>query len=168
MMSEEKTQNIELREPVGEDGMSVNRLVSECPPLDGNSVYCNLLQASHFAGTSVAAEMQGDLVGFISGYIVPGRPDTLFVWQVAVHEKARGQGLAQRMIEAILARPQCRDVKFIETTITENNAASWGLFESIARRAGADLVRSPMFERMRHFNDQHDTEILARIGPIHQ
>src|SRR5690606_15070663 len=53
------------------DGSDVYKLISCCQPLDTNSMYCNLMQCSHFAQTVVAAEMNGELVGFISGYRLP-------------------------------------------------------------------------------------------------
>ena len=155
-----------LRQPVTEDGMPVFELVKQCPPLDVNSAYCNLLQTTHFAKTSVAADLDGELVGFVSGYKLPDRDDTLFIWQVAVSEKARGQGLASQMIEHILARPHCQGVSFIETTITESNQASWALFESLAKRHQTTLNRSTMFDCDQHFNGEHDSEWLARIGPL--
>lgn len=68
------TTAITLRTPVKDDGYRLHQLVAECPPLDPNSIYCNLLQCSHFAETGVAAEKEGDLVGFISGYIPPNSP----------------------------------------------------------------------------------------------
>ncbi|NVK37781.1 MAG: diaminobutyrate acetyltransferase [Gammaproteobacteria bacterium] len=157
---------IELQIPTAEDGMSVYELVQACPPLDNNSAYCNLLQCSHFADTSVAAVLEGQLVGFISGYILPGKPDTLFIWQVAVSDKARGQGLASKMIQHILQRANCQQVQFIETTITESNAASWALFESAAKKLDAQLTRSVMFDQQQHFKGQHDSEWLVRIGPF--
>ena len=72
-------EDIALRSPVLGDGMAVFRLVENCPPLDMNSSYCNLLQCSHFADTSVVAQMNGALLGFIAGvtgigggvYLVP-------------------------------------------------------------------------------------------------
>jgi len=162
---------IELQIPTAEDGMSVYELVQNCPPLDTNSAYCNLLQCSHFADTSVAAVLYGDdgqgqLVGFISGYILPGKPDTLFIWQVAVSDKARGQGLASKMIQHILQRPNCAQISFIETTITESNGASWALFERAAQSLNTELNRSVMFEKQTHFKGEHDTEMLVRIGPF--
>merc|ERR1711964_4784 len=81
------------------------------------------------AETGVAAEKEGDLVGFISGYIPPQQPETVFVWQVAVHEKGRGQGLAKRMLKEIVGRDACSNVTHLETTITEDNEASWALFK---------------------------------------
>ncbi|GAB3277852.1 diaminobutyrate acetyltransferase [Parahaliea aestuarii] len=160
------TAEITLRVPVREDGNAVHQLIGCCPPLDTNSMYCNLLQCAHFADTSVAALMDGELVGFISGYIIPGRDDTLFIWQVAVGEKARGQGLAGKMLAHIVERQHCADVRFMETTITEDNAASWALFSRFAERREAEMSRSVMFDRERHFGGEHASELLVRIGPF--
>ncbi|ONF44371.1 diaminobutyrate acetyltransferase [Marinobacter lutaoensis] len=160
------TTAITLRQPTKDDGFRLHQLVAECPPLDPNSIYCNLLQCSHFADTAVAAEKDGELVGFISGYRLPKQPETLFVWQVAVHEKGRGQGLAKRMLKEIVGRESCREVTHLETTITGDNAASWALFRSFARDLGAELSYHEHFERARHFGGQHDSEFLLRIGPF--
>jgi len=162
------SENILLRPPTLEDGMAVHQLIGNCPPLDTNSSYCNLLQCSHFATTSVVAELNGEIVGFISGYIIPDRTDTLFVWQVAVAEQARGLGLASRMLSNITGRPHCKSVRFLETTITEDNAASWALFRSAAQKFSTGLHPSPWMDCQAHFDGQHDSETLVRIGPITQ
>ena len=155
-----------LRKPVPEDGMSVFRLVASCPPLDPNSAYCNLLQCSHFANTSVAAIDAEGLVGFISAYVIPERIDTLFVWQVAVAETARGQGLAKNMLWHILARQECDEIKHIETTITQSNEASRNLFRSLAKDLNTEIEETVMFDRNTHFTDEHDTEFLIRLPSI--
>lgn len=159
-----------LRPPTPNDGASVFRLIGRCPPLDTNSMYCNLLQCTHFAGTSVAAvqtvNTNEELVGFISAYLIPEREDTLFIWQVAVDERARGIGLAGNMLKHILDRPQCNQITYLETTITESNKASWALFESLANKLGTTLEKSVMFDSDKHLAGEHDTEFLARIGPF--
>ncbi len=155
-----------LRRPSDLDGPGLHDLVAACPPLDPNSRYCNLLQVSHFAETAVVAEMDGQLVGSITGYLKPGEPETLFIWQVAVHEKARGQGLATRMMEDIVARPVCRQVRFMETTIDPDNAASWRAFEKFADARGAASEQTLLFSRERHFDGHHGDEVLLRIGPF--
>ena len=157
---------ITFRRPEAEDGSALYALIRACPPLDENSMYCNLLQCTHFSATSVVAERDRQLVGAISGYLVPGREDTLFIWQVAVSESARGQGLGGRMISDILARPECSGVRYLETTVTASNEASWALFKGFARRADAPLEDTELFESKRHFIGEKPTEILARIGPL--
>ncbi|WDR02628.1 diaminobutyrate acetyltransferase [Devosia algicola] len=110
--------------------------------------------------------LDGEVVGWISGYIPPDHIDTLFVWQVCVSEKARGRGLARRLITAVLARNVCADVTRIQSTITKDNGASWALFGSIAERLDTDLTRKAHFRRDDHFDGQHDTEFLVTIGPF--
>ncbi len=157
---------IEFRKPQAGDGPAVSQLVAACAPLDENSAYCNLLQCSDFADTCVIAEREGALLGWISAYRNPAEADCLFVWQVAVAPAGRGQGLAGRMLDEIVARPAAAGCTALTTTITEDNEASWALFEAFARRHGAHLERSPRFERERHFAGAHDTEWEARIAPL--
>ncbi len=160
------TAAITLRRPVKEDGFRLHQLVAQCPPLDTNSAYCNLLQCTHFSATCVAAEQDGRLLGFVSGYIPPEQADTLFVWQVAVHEQGRGQGLAKRMLKDLISRDACTRVTHLETTITADNDASWALFRSLARDLGAQLCHHEHFLKEAHFGGQHDSESLVRIGPF--
>lgn len=161
------SEKIMFTKPSAVDGMAVNQLVASCPPLDTNSVYCNLLQASHFSDTSVAARFEGgEMIGFVSGYVVPKQLDTLFVWQVAVSEKARGQGLAKRMVSSLLERSSCSGVRYLETSITASNEGSWALFRRLADQLNAPLEESVMFDKQDHFKGRHDTEYLVRIGPF--
>lgn len=161
-----KADEITLRPPQDTDGLALHRLIAASPPLDPNSMYCNLLQCVDFADTAVAAERDGELVGFISGYIPPRRPDTLFVWQVVVARSARGLGLGKRMLQHLLTRLTPQGIRYLDTTITEDNAASWALFKAVARDRGAAYTRTVRFDRGQHFGDCHDTEFLLRIGPF--
>lgn len=168
-----KDNHLDLRfaPPVSEDGLAVNRLIAACPPLDTNSVYCNLLQCHHFAGTSVKVEAPGgdsgdELVGFTSGYRIPGRETYLFVWQVAVSERARGHGLGMRMIRHLLERTECRDITTIETTITPDNKASWRLFEKLADALDCELNSKVLFGGDSHFGGGHKDEVLVTVGPF--
>lgn len=152
-----------LRKPRRDDGAAIWSLIRACAPLDENSMYCNLIQCDHFAETCIVAEMDGEVVGWVSGYIVPNDPQTLFIWQVAVSETARGQGLGRRMLNGLLARGVCASVRQIQTTITHDNAASWALFAGFAARADGDLASAPHFDRDAHFDGQHSTEHMVTI-----
>ncbi len=160
------TSELILRKPTAHDGIRVNDLVADSPPLDTNSIYCNLLQSTHFADTSIAAELDGELVGFVSGYQPPGKAETLFIWQLVVSSKARGRGLAKKMVEALLNRPSLSHLRYIETTIGPDNEASWGVFRSLAKKWQANTDEKVMFESQAHFRGKHDDEILFTIGPI--
>lgn len=154
---------ITFRKPRREDGAAVWDLVRACKPLDENSMYCNLIQCDHFADTCIIAERDGAVVGWISGYIVPNAPDTLFVWQVAVSADARGQGLGRRMLSGLLSRSETSRVRRLQTTITCDNAASWALFAGFATREGGAIDSAPHFEREAHFADLHKTEHMVTI-----
>lgn len=156
----------QLRGPVASDGPAVTRLIASCPPLDPNSAYCNLLQCTHFAGTCIIAERGGEIGGWVSGYRPPSEPESLFIWQVAVAPEARGRRLAGHMIEALLKRPSAAGVTHLITTVTNDNHASWALFEGLARRWNTALTKSALFQRDTHFAGAHATEWLARIGPL--
>ena len=158
---------VKLRQPTDGDGHALNQLVARCQPLDTNSVYCNLLQCTDFADTAIAAEnADGNLVGFISGYRPPARPDTLFVWQVAVDSSMRGQGLALRMLLALIERVAAQGVRFIETTITPNNAASQALFLKAFNQLRISHSTSVLFSSQKHFAGQSEDEVLYRAGPL--
>jgi len=152
--------------PDAQDGPRVTRLIASSPPLDTNSAYCNLLQCTDFRETCIIAERGGELIGWISAYRPPAAPDRLFIWQVAVHSSARGEGLALKMLEALVARPSAAGATMLTTTITQDNQASWRLFEAFARRHGASLTKSPRFEREMHFAGAHATEWQACIAPL--
>ncbi len=159
---------IEYRHPRDEHGTAVYSLIQQCPPLDQNSRYCNLLQCTHFSDTSMAAFDGDRLVGFVSGYVLPKKPDSLFIWQVAVLDDVRGKGVAIAMILALLKRPACDQVQFIETTITMQNQPSWNMFEKLAKTLNTCSDSKPHFFKDTHFSGHHDTEMLLRIGPFGQ
>ncbi len=152
-----------FRTPERGDGAAIWQLIRDCGPLDDNSMYCNLLQCDHFAETCVVAELDGEIVGWVSGYIVPGEPDTLFVWQVAVSAAARGRGVGKRMLGELLKRDVCRQMRRLKTTITRDNRASWALFGAFAEAVEGGLQREAYFKRDEHFEGRHDTEHLVTI-----
>ncbi|MDS1136604.1 diaminobutyrate acetyltransferase [Nitratireductor indicus] len=164
-LAREQTHDFVLRPPSAQDGAQVWRLIGACKPLDENSLYCNLLQCDHFSDTCVAAERteDGALIGWISAYLVPDEPDTLFVWQVAVHRDAQGTGLGKKLLAELLERDACANVARLKTTITADNKASWGLFSSFARSRGGALSHEPHFRSDAHFDGKHETEHMVTI-----
>lgn len=160
-----ETQTPNIRKPAVDDGFPIYQLIKRCPPLDLNSAYLYLLQTTHFADTCVLAELDGQVSGFLSGYIKPGTEDTFFLWQVAVGDELRGQGMARQLMDAVLAGEACKGVRYLETTITPDNQASWGLFRAFARDRKAELNNQVMFTSEQLGGD-HEPEMLVRIGPF--
>lgn len=153
----------ELREPAVDDGTAMWRIAKDSRTLDLNSPYAYVLWARDFAATSVIATVAGNPAGFLTAYVRPADPATLMVWQVAVDAGYRGRRLAARMLEHVVAAtPRCTH---LETTITEDNAASIALFTSFARARGARVDRTPLFAG-ELLGAGHATEHLFRIGPV--
>lgn len=150
--------------PQALDGPRVSALIKDCPPLDANSAYCNLLQCTHFADSCMVAERQDQLAGWLSGYRLPSAPEQFFVWQIAIHPSSRGTGLASRMLAEMLERDAMAGVDTLLASITERNTASWQLFSAFARRHGAEMTRHPMFDAQAHFAGRHETEHLVAIA----
>lgn len=152
-----------IRKPTAADGAEIWKLVRACKPLDENSMYCNLLQSDHFSDTCCLVELAQETVGWVSAYVMPNEPDTLFVWQVAVSEKARGRGLGALMLQSILQRPQCAAVTRLQTTITAENEASWALFRRFATFQDSQMEIQPYYTQALHFQERHKTENLVTI-----
>lgn len=155
-----------FRNPTANDAVAVNDLVASCPPLDRNSLYCNLLQCTHFANTCILAERDGRIEGWISGYRLTDDPDAMFVWQVAVHEDARGQGLGVAMLDALWEQPAVFDAMRLVTTVTPSNIKSRRMFAEFARQRGGDVEIGPGFESDRHLGGAQESEELLSIGPL--
>jgi L-2,4-diaminobutyric acid acetyltransferase len=155
------TLNIALRHPSLDDGMAVFDLVNDCKPLDLNSRYLYLLQCSHFANQCVLGTANGNLAAWVSTYVLPEKQDTLFIWQVAVSKEFRYLGLGKRLIQWIVA--QQVGIRKIQSSITLNNTASWGLFNSLAQDWDSSLSSQVWLKQNDHFDGHHHTEILVEI-----
>ena len=155
-----------LRSPERSDAYDVHGLIQQCPPLDLNSIYTYLLLSEHFADTCLVALRAGQLDGFVSAYLPPKTPEVLFVWQVAVHERARGLGLGGYLLRSLLARPAAKQVRYVETTVGPDNASSRKMFQSLARHLNVPVHESLLFDRSLFGPSAHEDERLIRIGPF--
>ncbi|HET7305607.1 MAG TPA: diaminobutyrate acetyltransferase [Segeticoccus sp.] len=153
-----------LRPPAVDDGAGMWRVARDSVRLDLNPPYAYLLWARDFSETSVVADVEGEVAGFVTGFRRPNSPGTLMVWQVAVDEQLRGRGMASRLLDHLVRRT---NADTLETTITEDNPASNGLFDGLARRHGAEHTVDPLFQED-HFPDEDPwkPEFLHRIAPL--
>ncbi len=154
---------IDLRSPTLSDGAAMWRLTRDTGVLDLNSSYQYLLWCRDFSTTSVVAvNADEEVLGFITAFLRPEDTSTLMVWQVGVDDAARGQGLAGRMLDYLVTTTGAQT---LETTVTDDNAASNRLFASLAQRHAAAHDITPLFTP-ELYPDGHDTEYLHRIGPL--
>ncbi|HIS29672.1 MAG TPA: diaminobutyrate acetyltransferase [Candidatus Avamphibacillus intestinigallinarum] len=165
----ETDQNLGIfRKPTLEDGAQVWELVKSTGVLDLNSSYQYLMWCQYFSDTSVVVEQNGKIVGFISGFTNPKQTNTLFVWQVAVHESQRGKGLATKMLHYILDQDACKTINYVEATISPSNIPSQKLFQGLARDLNTDIKVSDCFKASDFPETGHEDEDSHLIGPFNQ
>lgn len=143
-------------------------LVKNTNVLDVNSAYSYLMWGKYFSKTSIIAEVENELVGFISGFIQPSAPDTLFVWQVAVDESQRGKGLATKLLKKLLHQLENDNIRYVEATVTPSNLASANLFKGLANKLNTQCEISTCFSSTQFPDSSHEDELTYRIGPISQ
>ena len=160
-------QDIVFRHPAADDGRQLWEITKASGSLDLNSVYHYLIMCRHFGRTSLVAERQGRVVGFVTAYIPPASADTIFVWQVAVDASERGRGLGVQLLTRVFENARACGVKNLDATITPSNKASIGLFTAAARALKARFVFEEEFFSAADFGKTtHEAEVLFHIGPI--
>ena len=166
-MQTPETTRVSFRTPTLLDASEIWRLTAESGVLDLNSRYSYLLWCRDFSETCVLACRDAQVVGFVTAYRPPPRPASVFVWQIAVAEEARGQGIAADLLHALLSLPACRDAAFLEATVTPSNNASRRLFQSFAESQNAAChIERGFTVAMFGGEDDHEQEDLFRIGPL--
>lgn len=134
---------LDYREPRLDDGARIHRMVLEAGTLDVNSAYLYFLLSDHFRDTCVIAESDSVPCGFLTACRLPRAPDTLFIWQVAVHPDWRGKGIASGLLDALSQRAWFEDIRRIELTISPDNTASQALFKRFAVRLARPITVLP-------------------------
>lgn len=168
-MAREKDGAVVLREPQASDGAAVWELVRRAGGLDVNSAYCYMMVCDYFKETCVVAEREKRIVGFVSAFRPPERPDDLFVWQIAVHPSQRGQGIATALLEELIRRQGRRrsGAWYMEATVAPSNAASRALFGKMAERYGTACEETAGYPgEWFPAETPHEEERRLRIGPF--
>lgn len=142
------------------------RIVKESKVLDVNSPYSYLMWSKYFSNTSIIATNNDKVIGFVSGFLQPETPDTLFVWQVAVDLDFRGHGLATKLIEQLLLKLQGENVSYLEATVTPTNIPSSNLFKGIAKKQQTNCTIYECFSEDQFPGTDHEAELTYRVGPF--
>ncbi|UFU05315.1 diaminobutyrate acetyltransferase [Ruania halotolerans] len=155
--------DLSIRGTTVADGRAMWELARECG-LDLNTSYAYLILAGDFSSSCRLALLGTEPVGYVLGYRPQDRPDHLFVWQVGVSARARGRGVAGRMLHDLLDTNP--DVTALEATVEESNDASRALFTAVARSRGGELTWSEGL-RAEDFPDDHPGEPRLEISGLH-
>ncbi|MBM7571192.1 diaminobutyrate acetyltransferase [Aquibacillus albus] len=159
------TETVSFELPTLEDGSAMWELVNNST-LDQNSAYKYIMMCEYFAETCVVAKENGKLVGFVTAFIPPKRQDVIFVWQVGVDPSQRGKGIASKLLNELINRKACENIRFVEATVTPSNKASQSLFRKLAREYNTKCSVSDLFTEDLFPSDDHEAELNFRVGPI--
>jgi L-2,4-diaminobutyric acid acetyltransferase len=160
--------SILFRIPQKKDAKRIVDLIKRGGTLDLNSEYLYLLQTTHFNETCCVAVCEDEIIGFVSGYLVPNEEEKLFIWQVAVSSKFRGQNLAKQIIMDIFNRNNLKkQIKYILSTVSPSNKSSQRVFEKVSIDFDTDIKSKTLFS-LNDFIDAHEEEVQYLIGPITQ
>lgn len=152
-----------FRVPTAADGTRMWEIARDSGVLDLNSSYAYVLWGAEFSESSVVVEVEGRVVGFVTGFIRPSEPDTIFVWQVGVDADQRGKGLAARLLHSLMDRLADRGVVRLRTTISPDNEASQRTFGAVARDRGMTLS-SEDYLSSELLGEGHEQEDLYTIS----
>ncbi|MFC4597744.1 diaminobutyrate acetyltransferase [Cohnella hongkongensis] len=157
--------SVTFRIPGEADGALMWEMARDSGRLDLNSAYFYLAMSRWFGDSCRIAvdEAENSPVGFVLGFRQPASPDTLFVWQIAVAESRRGQGIAGKLLDEVTGQ---EEIRYVEATVAPSNAGSRAMFEKWARSRGLEVGVSPGFEERCFPGHAHEREELYRIGPI--
>jgi ribosomal protein S18 acetylase RimI-like enzyme len=78
----------------------------------------------HFYATSTIAESDGELAGFLIGFLSPSQPDAAYIHFVGVHPSLRGAGLARTLYERFFALAREHDRQMVSAITAPQNAGS--------------------------------------------
>lgn len=154
-----------FRRPVPADALAVWHLVNESDQLDNNSEYYYMIWFRDFARTSAVAELDGEVIGFLSGYRRPDRPDTYFVWQEAVKPRHGIPFLGVKLFDHAVQEQLLDGVRYVEASVSEANTPIVMVLKRFAKRWGVPVETSVLFSA-KDFGEGHHEETLYRIGPV--
>jgi ribosomal protein S18 acetylase RimI-like enzyme len=116
-------------------------IVAVADPWWGRPVTAALprLFLDHFAGSSLVAEDDGDLVGFLVGFMSPGEPAEAYIHFAGVHPGYRGTGLARRLYEQFLTAARADGRRVVRAITSPANDGSIRFHRAMGFTAGGPV-----------------------------
>lgn len=154
------------RKPSVRDASAVYSLVAQTAALDLNSWYYYAVFFRDFTETSMVVEVDGEFAGFVTAYLCPDKPDTLFLWQTATTLNHGVPNLGLDLIVQLIKDVQQRSqVRYIEATVDPKNKAISMQFRLLTRKFNVQASTEIAFAASDFEELEHDEQLL-RIGPL--
>jgi diaminobutyrate acetyltransferase len=126
---EHKKMEITIRRTTENDFLEVYNFVSKCKPLENYFEHFYKIMLRYFGNTCFIAEFKKDIIGFIMGCISQVDPKTMFIWQIGVFSKFRGNEIGAMLLKELEKTAKGSNCERIELTIDPENISSQKFFE---------------------------------------
>lgn len=116
----------------GTDFLKIHKLAGEIDGIVQHPGHVYKIMADHFGDTFFIAREDNeiDILGFMMGFMSRKMKGDLFIWQIAVSEKAQGKGLGSKLLQhTIDYAKKLSDCNAVIATVETYNTASQKLFE---------------------------------------
>ncbi len=132
MSQDPHIEDVRFRRPVDDDHSRLSRHVDDWW---GGRRMRHLLPRfwlQHFTGTSwIAEDAQGQVVGFLVGFVSPDHPDQAYIHMVAASPNLRKQGLGRALYERFFDDVRARGVRRVMAITWPANHVSVGFHRAM-------------------------------------
>lgn len=127
---------IQIEQVAVNDYPEIYRLSGKIEGIVQHPAHLYKIMAAHFGRTFFVARESDHgssrILGFMMGFISQSIPGHLFVWQIAVSEKAHGTGIGSRLLgHTIEYARESEECKAVMATVETTNTGSQRLFEKM-------------------------------------
>lgn len=153
----------QLRRPTARDESRLSRIERDVARSGAGAGIGGMACTGALRDTSVLAEVDGEIAGFVSAYLLPYDAETLFVWRVEAPGADRIPGLGSLMIGHLMRQDICRHVTRVQTVLTQDDAPGWALFRRFSRWQGTTMRIQPFITQALEPMKRHEAESLITI-----
>lgn len=117
-----------------EDVPQLKGLLDRCRPYVSPHPDYNYWLFTKFANEyTMVNEIDGRLIGYLSGFAMGNRSEEIFVVQICVDPDYRGQGLGKELLETLYQKHNKDGRLIVHATICPSNEPSQNTFKSLAK-----------------------------------
>lgn len=124
-------QRTRFRSASSDDFLPIADFAAACPPLEPYPMHIYKIMFRYFGETCLVMELDGDLAGFVLGFLSQKHDHRYFLWQIGVDPRLQGSGIGKKVLTELEKRLRRKQVKRIELTVDLENIPSRKLFEAL-------------------------------------
>lgn len=134
--------DLDIRTCTPDDLQRVSRFVATCPPLEAHTGFTYWVTFNFWGETCFLATDGDEVAGYASGVGTGSSPDLIYIWQVGVAERYRGNGLSQLLISKVVETARRKGFRRANVSIAPDNTASLATFRRVATALGGELEKA--------------------------